>query len=103
MGDWQTRWRFDETQAEMLVESAGESQYSIRYSGSPGGRFDYTQDYFMYVDTAEPDKVATRGWSGIFTDDLSPEWIAIADGGAELERVLCVVSHVDDTLPESIR
>jgi hypothetical protein len=70
--------------------------YWFLYEGTPGGLFQ-SQNFVVRSDGVR--NIDNQGWSG----DLNPEWAYFGDADANLNRVLFVSQHTNETVIDSYR
>jgi hypothetical protein len=87
-GDWLVQWEFFATHATLTVVQNGGDYYML-YEGTPGGRWE-SDDYYYLSDGTKTDCEQSRTGQDLPGD----EWIAFGD--ASLERVLFLHHHEND-------
>ncbi|MCB1122273.1 MAG: hypothetical protein KJT03_12040 [Verrucomicrobiae bacterium] len=93
-GKWQGVWDFYPDRCEFTMDRVSEGfAYWILYEGVPGGELDKTDFWYASKDGARHSIDEKQD------DDLpGPEWMAFGD--PKSPRMVCLLSHVDDTYPD---
>lgn len=92
---WKGRWDFHPDRCDFTMSQISEDyKYWVQYEGVPGGEMDSTDFWFC-------SKNETLNTINTYqTGDLpSPEWIAFGD--KDLPRMIYMLHHEDDTLPDN--
>ena len=89
-GQFSLLWDFYPTHIDLTVKEHGEN-YWFLYEGTPGGKFDDNDDFFVIVSGRK----YIAGNSSI-NEDISPEWAYFGDN--KMNRVLYFVHHTDDNI-----
>ena len=93
-GRWECRYDFYATHCTFtMTRMSPEHKYWILYEGTPGGSYDDT-DWWMTSAVKEPRPLTTNHEGDI----PNPEWIVFGD--AKMKRVLFLLNHEDDDLPD---
>jgi len=91
-GRWAFSWDIFPQYARLTLRRAG-GKYWFLYEGTPGGRLDEEDDYcFRSPGIRTP---ASEIWTG---DLPEPEWVYFGSGNTT--RVLYLIHHEDDDLPD---
>jgi len=92
-GAWACTWEVYPGYANMTLDRKGEGNYWLLYEGTPAGRLDTDDDYWVRSDgTRMPVK---KDWSGVLPD---PEWVWFGD--EKCNRVLFLAKHEHDDRPD---
>lgn len=91
-GQWAFTWDLFPHYARLTLLRAG-GKYWFLYEGTPGGQFDEQRDYC--VRSTGQRTPASEVWDG---DIPAPEWVYFGSG--KTQRVLYLVHHEDDDLPD---
>ncbi len=93
-GQWQGRWDFYPDRCDFTMSRVSPGyQYWVQYEGVPGGTMD-PADYWY----ASADRQRYPIDESFIGDLPSPEWMAFGDENSP--RVLFVLHHEDDDLPD---
>lgn len=92
---WEAQWDFYSDRCDFTMNKISEGyKYWVQYEGVPGGEMD-TTDFWM----SSKDK-SKHSIQESFDGDLpSPEWMAFGD--PDIPRMLYVLHHKDDQLPDN--
>ena len=94
-GKWEGQWDFYADRCDfMMTKISPGYRYWVQYEGIPGGQMDSTDFWYNSVDAKK------HPIEEPFVGDLpSPEWMAFGD--QNLPRVLYILHHEDDELPDN--
>lgn len=87
-GKYATRWDFFPNYARLTV-LRHEKPYWFLYEGTPGGKLDEENDYYVFSNGER--RPMSEHWKG---DLPKPEWVYFADGATR--RALFTVNHQND-------
>jgi hypothetical protein len=99
---WQCQWDFFADHATMTMLQ-GDSSYYFCYEGAPNGQFDPQSGYLMRPDLPGlyPLGQPTEESDIRMADDETWEWIGFGQKG--VSRVLFLIHHADDDIPDKYR
>jgi len=92
-GAWVCNWGVYPGDATMTLERKGAGNYWLLYEGTPAGRLDTDEDYWVRSDGTRSQVI--EDWSGILPD---PEWVWFGD--EKCNRVLYLAKHEHDDRPD---
>jgi len=92
-GDWACKWEIYPGYATMTMLKKGHENYWLLYEGTPAGKLDLDQDYWVRSDGSKMS--VSESWTGILPD---PEWVWFGD--RNYNRVLFLAKHEHDNLPD---
>ncbi|MCX8036898.1 MAG: hypothetical protein N3D11_07580 [Candidatus Sumerlaeia bacterium] len=94
-GQWACLWDIFPAHARMTLFRKGAAPYWILYEGTPGGRFDAEEDYWVNS-AGQRFPVAPYAEKNIWHGQLpDPQWVYFGD--TKLKRVLFLAVHEPDT------
>lgn len=93
-GQWQGQWDFYPDRCDFTMSKVSEGyRYWVQYEGVPGGEMDATDYWYTSADSERHPIEEQR-----ISDLPSPEWMAFGD--QDSPRVLYILHHEDDDLPD---